>query len=625
MWRAVDFLSLGRDLPFSRTAYYNAKMHRPANPAVGIDLGTTFSVVARLDSSGSPRVVPNADGDLSTPSVVYFHDTSVVVGKEAAKLARYEPAAVAAFAKRDMGKALYHKAVLGNQLPPELIQALILRQLKQDATLALGPFEKVVITVPAYINEPRRKATMDAGRLAGLEVLDIINEPTAAALAYGVRDGFLKAGSRAAHREQILVYDLGGGTFDATLMEIDGLTHRAVASDGDVYLGGLDWDQRIAEYLARQFQAQFQVDLHQEPEAWQGLLNEAEDAKRALSHRSKVVVHFQHGGHAAKIPLTAELLESMTSDLIDRTLFTVKNLLRESGWQWRDLTRILLVGGSSRMPMVQAALERESGLALDRSLLAEEPVALGAAIYAGLLLDPAAQERPEIEVRNISSHPLGVLGFDRRTKVPRRHVLIPRNTPLPATSSASFPTFRAGQHNVAVDVVEGGDDSGRNATRIGRCVVSGLPSGLPAGVRVKVTFAYATNGRLTVTAELPSVQTQMTMVVERPTGLSDEEFAKWRQWIEAGAVLQSSADAKKPEDTVGEPVLELDAGDYIEAETRDEPLLAEEPPPAAELFPLAEPAPAMSAHRVRKGAAAQRQAPKRDAKPDLDDFFNELR
>ena len=341
-------------------------MDHAAKLAVGIDLGTTFSVLARLEGTGSPRVIPNLDGDLSTPSIVYFHEGGVVVGKEAAKLARHEPDAVAQFAKRDMGKALYHKAILGNRLPPELIQALILHRLKQDAAVTLGPFEKVVITVPAYFNEPRRKATMDAGRLAGLEVVDIINEPTAAALAYGVRDGFLEAGGRAARREQILVYDLGGGTFDATLMEIDGLKHRAVATDGDVCLGGIDWDQRIAEYVAQQFKAQFKVDLHQDPAAWQSLLQEAEDAKRALSNRPKVVVHFQHDGHRAAIPLTSELLESMTSDLVDRTMFTVKSLLRESGRQWRDLTRILLVGGSSRMPMVQAALEKESGLALDR-------------------------------------------------------------------------------------------------------------------------------------------------------------------------------------------------------------------------------------------------------------------
>ncbi len=231
---------------------------------------------------------------------------------------------------------------------------------------------------------------------------------------------------------------------------------------------------------------------------------------------------------------------------------------------------------------------------------------MGAAIFAGLLLDPEAQARPEIEVQNISSHPLGVLGVDRHTKVPRRKVLIPRNVPLPATGSGTFPTFRADQRNVAVDVIEGGDDSGQNSTRIGRCVVSGLPAGLPAGTRVKVTFAYATNGRLTVTAEMPAIQAQMTMVVERATGLSEDEIKQWRQWIDAGAVLEITADAQ-----AAEPVLELDAGDYLDLESHDEPIPADEPAPAA-------------APRRRKGAGPGRAEPQRDAGSGLDDFFKEL-
>jgi molecular chaperone DnaK len=592
-------------------------MDRSAKIAVGIDLGTTFSVVARLDSTGNPRVIPNLDGDLSTPSIVYFHDGGVVVGKEAAKLARFEPAAVAQFAKRDMGKAVCHKRILGNRLPPELIQALILRQLKHDASLAVGDFEKVVITVPAYFNEPRRKATMDAARLAGMDVLDIINEPTAAALAYGVQDGFLDPAGRAKRKEQILVYDLGGGTFDATLMEIDGMKYRAVATDGDVCLGGIDWDQRIADHVATQFKAQFKVDLHQDAAAWQTLLQDSEDAKRGLSNRPKVVVHFQHDGNRLAIPLTAEQVESMTSDLVDRTIFTVKNLLRESGRQWRDLTRILLVGGSSRMPMVQAALERESGMALDRSMLAEEPVALGAAVYAGLLLNQESGEHLDMEVQNISSHHLGVLGVDRQTKIPRRKVLIPRYTPLPATGSSLFQTFRDDQHNVAVDVVEGGDDSGQNATQIGRCVVSGLPAGLPAGTRVKVTFAYATNGRLTVTAKLPKVQTQVTMVVERPTGLSEDEITKWQQWIEAGAVLEVAKPAPVGKGDPAEPpgsqaVVELRDDDLLDTEVYDEPLVADEP----EL-------PAIT-RGSRKGGVPKRGSTKSRPGTDMDAFFEEL-
>lgn len=581
--------------------------------AVGIDLGTTFSVVARLDGSGCPRVIPNSEGDLSTPSVVYFHEGGAVVGKEAVKIARFEPDAVAQFAKRDMGKTDYHKAILGHRVPPELVQSLILRRLKQDAAIKLGDFEKAVITVPAYFNEPRRKATMDAGRLAGLEVLDIINEPTAAAFAYGLQDGFLAAGGRSRCHEKILVYDLGGGTFDVTLMEIDGLKYRALATDGDVHLGGIDWDQRIADHVAEEFKAMHEIDLHDDPAAWQALLQEAEDAKRALTSRPKVIVHVNQDGNRANVPLTIDQLESMTGDLVDRTVFTAKNLLREAGCQWRDLTRILLVGGSSRMPMIQKALERESGLALDRSLLTEEPVAMGAAIYAGLMRDPEARDRPEIEVQNISSHPLGVLGIERRTRLPRRKVMIARNTPLPASSASVFPTFRDDQRSVLVKVIEGGDDSGKNATPIGRCVVSGLPPGLPAGTRVKVTFAYATNGRLTVTAELPTVQSQATMTVERASGLTDDDLEKWRRWIAAGAVLETGRDSAGADSAPDEPTYELDSEEYPEAEVCDEDLTSSDQAESTVVEP-ARTAPASK----RTPAAAKADS------GSLDDFLKDL-
>ena len=219
-------------------------MTRHSIPAVGIDLGTTFSLVAHLDSAGRPWTIPNAEGDMLTPSVVLFEGSSVVVGKEAVKAAALEPERIAQFVKRDMGSAVYSKAINGEHLPPEVIQSLILEKLKRDAEAKLGPFRKVVITVPAYFNEPRRKATQDAGHLAGLEVLDIINEPTAAAISFGVQEGFLTAKGEAKRPEKVLVYDLGGGTFDVTLMDIDGKNCTVVATAGDVCLGGIDFPGR---------------------------------------------------------------------------------------------------------------------------------------------------------------------------------------------------------------------------------------------------------------------------------------------------------------------------------------------------------------------------------------------
>ncbi len=221
-------------------------MNESGTPSVGIDLGTTNSVLAYCDQTGRPLTVLNAEGELTTPSVVYFHPSAVVVGREAAKMALFEPQRVAQYAKRDMGNATYRHPVCGHRLPPEVIQASVLRKLTDDARLRLGSFRQVVVTVPAYFNEPRRKATQDAGRLAGLDVIDIINEPTAAAIAFGVQEGFLSETGVARYREQILVYDLGGGTFDATLMELNRRQFRTLGTAGDVHLGGIDWNQRLS-------------------------------------------------------------------------------------------------------------------------------------------------------------------------------------------------------------------------------------------------------------------------------------------------------------------------------------------------------------------------------------------
>jgi molecular chaperone DnaK len=357
-----------------------------STPAVGIDLGTTFSLVAYLDSAGRPWTIPNAEGDMLTPSVVLFEGSSVVVGKEAVKAAAMEPERIAQFAKRDMGSSVYSKAINGEHLPPEVIQSLILEKLKRDAEAKLGPFTKAVITVPAYFNEPRRKATQDAGHLAGLEVLDIINEPTAAAIAFGVEQGFLTPKGESTRAERILVYDLGGGTFDVTLMDIDGKNCTVLATAGDVYLGGIDWDQRIVGFVAEQFQKKFRaIDPRQNPAGHQRLLREAEDAKRALTARETTTISFEYAGHGMRVPVSRHQFEAMTSDLLERTRFTTRNLLKEAGLGWDAITRLLLVGGSSRMPMVQNMLEQEAGRKVDRSLSFDEAVAHGAAIYAGLM------------------------------------------------------------------------------------------------------------------------------------------------------------------------------------------------------------------------------------------------
>ena len=250
------------------------------------------------------------------------------MGVEAEKAAEFEPERVARFAKRDMGEALYHKRILGRRFPPEIVQALILKKLKRDAKVKLDDFKQAVITVPAYFTEPRRKATQDAGRLAGLEVLDIINEPTAAAISYGVQQGFISEDGEATSAETVLVYDLGGGTFDVTLMEIDGLQFNAVATAGDVHLGGIDWDERIVEFLAKQFEMECGVDLRENALALEMLRREAMAAKHSLTARDETLARLNHEGKRAQIQLTRDGFESLTADLLERTRMTVKRLLK---------------------------------------------------------------------------------------------------------------------------------------------------------------------------------------------------------------------------------------------------------------------------------------------------------
>jgi len=500
----------------------------PAGHAVGIDLGMTYSVVAWLDASGKPKTILNSEGDLTTPSVVLFDGDSVVVGKEAAKAAVLEPDNVASFAKRDMGLALYSRKVAGESMPPEVIQSFVLEKLKRDAEVVIGPVQSAVVTVPAFFNEPRRKATQDAAKLAGLELLDIINEPTAAAIAYGSQIGFVDEQGRARQRERVLVYDLGGGTFDVTLMELENRDFTAIATAGDVFLGGTDWDQRLAAHVAEKFMQEHRgIDPRLDAAGLQRLLHESEEAKRSLTAREQTKITFQHVGEVVRVPISRDEFETMSADLLDRTRFTVRSVLKEAHMTWADVTRLLIVGGSSRMPMVQRMLEKESGLKCDRSLSADEAIAHGAAIYAGLLTATARGETPTMKVKNVSSHDLGVLGKEAATGRPRNSIIIPKNTVLPATKGKRFQTSKFDQRKVVINVIEGGDSSGNNATPIGSCIIKDLPPGLPAGTPVDVYFTYAENGRLTVRGQLPNLQRAAELHIERASGLTDAKLADW--------------------------------------------------------------------------------------------------
>ena len=342
--------------------------------AVGIDLGTTFSCVARLDDLGRPQTLDNAEGDKTTPSVMLFEGADVIVGKEAVKAMATDMEAIAECPKRELGHRMFQKALGGRQYPPEALQAWILNKLRSDSAQLIGPIGKVVVTVPAYFDEVRRKCTMDAGYIAGLEVLDIINEPTAAAVAFGFQQGYLGPDSQAGEPKKILVYDLGGGTFDVTVMEIAGTDFRTIATDGDVQLGGRDWDKRLVDYVAEEFIRKFGTDPREDPNTYGRLWREAEDTKRTLSARQKASITCDYQGQAARVEVTREKFEEITQDLLDRTAFTTRQTLQASGLEWKDLDRVLCVGGSTRMPAVFEMLKEVSGVAPDRSVSPDEAV-----------------------------------------------------------------------------------------------------------------------------------------------------------------------------------------------------------------------------------------------------------
>jgi molecular chaperone DnaK len=522
--------------------------------AVGIDLGTSNSAVAWTDASGRTAMIRNIEGDLLTPSVVLFDDEEVVVGKEARNAVAVKPDRVAQWVKRDMGSPVYSRPIRGEYLPPEVIQACVLRKLKADILYSLGPDFGVVITVPAYFDEPRRQATVNAGEMAGLNVLDIVNEPTAAALAFGETLGYLSPdGTGAKAAMAVMVYDLGGGTFDATMLQLAPGDIRTLATDGDVQLGGHDWDLRLLDLVAESFKQFYGLDPRSDPAGLNRLYNSIVEAKHALSARSRATIRVEQGEVSGEIQVTREQFEEITADLLDRTAYTTRQLLAASKLSWSDVQRVLLVGGSTRMPMVSRMLLRLTQLDPAKTVNPDEAVARGAAIYANHLL-AAKQAGPQpvsFQVTNVNAHSLGVQGIEPQTLRKTNVVLIPRNSSLPARFTERFVTKSDNQQTIVVQVLEGESSLPAECTAIGRAVIRDLPPGLPRGWPVDVTFEYGANGRLSVEAVVSGTQNWTSLQIERNTGLSSEHLQGWQQAVDStvgfGAFTPMLNDPARPQ------------------------------------------------------------------------------
>ena len=501
---------------------------------VGRDLGTTYSAIAQLNPEGEPIVIHNADDRPITPSVVLLGENGqVMVGPSPERIAIEDPSRVVEAIKRQMGNKNYFVVYQNKKLTPEFISALILKKLRQDAEQRIGPIANAVITVPYYFNDVRRKATQDAGRIAGLNVIDIINEPTAATLAYAWMRNELGRTDLKMGEKTILVYDLGGGTFDVTVVRYTPTHFRVLATDGDVMLGGIDWSRRIVDHLAEQFKRKFGEDPRENPESLRNFEAAAEDAKRELSGRGQVPISVYHKGKTLTVSITRGDFERMTSDLLQRTKDTTELVLQQAGISPDSLNEVVLVGGSTYMPVVEHMLREVGRREPSRQLLPESAVAQGAAIHAAILearetggksrmAEAVIKRLKAVNTSDVNSHSLGVKITDpeeRSRKI--NHIMIPRNTPIPYEVSQRFVTTSPNQQRIHVYILQGEAADPSACTLIGDFQVVDLPPNLPAGSPVEVTYRYDADGRIRAAArEVTSNRAASTEIV-RESGLDD--------------------------------------------------------------------------------------------------------
>lgn len=487
---------------------------------IGIDLGTTNSCAAVLEA-GAPKVIPNPEGSRTTPSVVAFKKGERIVGESAKRQALTNPNTVSSI-KRKMGTS--EKVELeGKKYTPEEISAMILSYIKDYAESYLGEkVTKAVITVPAYFNDSQRQATKNAGKIAGLEVERIINEPTAAALAYGLEKD---------EGQTILVYDLGGGTFDVSILELGDGVFEVKATAGNNHLGGDDFDERIIEYLVKEFKKENGVDLSKDKMAMQRLKEVAEKAKKDLSGMvsTQVSAPFIAKGDDGEplhldMTLTRAKFEDLISDLVESTLEPVRKALKDAHMTKKDLDKVILVGGSTRVPMVYDLITKELGKEPSREVNPDEVVAMGAAIQGGVLTGDVN----DIVLLDVTPLSLGLetLGGVMTT-------LIPRNTTIPTSKKEVFSTAADNQPAVDINVLQGERSMAKDNKQLGLFKLDGIepaPRGVP---QIEVTFSIDVNGIVNVKAKDLKTQKEQSIVIQNSTGLSDEEIDRMVKEAEA--------------------------------------------------------------------------------------------
>ena len=498
---------------------------------IGIDLGTTNSCVSVMEG-GEPVVIPNSEGDRTTPSVVAFSkDGERLVGKIAKNQAVTNPENTVISIKRDMGTN--KKVKIGaEEFSPQEISAMILQKLKAVAESYLGQkVTEAVITVPAYFSDSQRQATKDAGKIAGLNVLRIINEPTAAALAYGVEKE---------NEQKVLIYDLGGGTFDVSILEIGDGVFEVLATSGNNRLGGDDFDNKIMDFLVEEFKKETGIDLGQDTVAKQRLKEAAENAKKELSQAGQTTINLPFitadatGPKHMNITLTRAKFEELIKDLVAKTIEPVNNALRDAKLQASDLDQVLLVGGSTRVPLVQEEVKKITGKEANKGINPDECVAIGASIQGGVL----SGDVKDLVLLDVTPLSLGLETYGGLfTK------LIERNTTIPTKKTQVFTTAADGQTSVDVHVLQGEREMAANNKTLGRFQLTGIPPAPKNVPQIEVTFDIDANGIVHVSAKDLGTGKEQKIAITSSTNLTEEDINKAIKDAEAHA----SEDAKKKE------------------------------------------------------------------------------
>jgi molecular chaperone DnaK len=471
-----------------------------SSQAIGIDLGTTFSAVAYVNQHGMPEIIPNAHGDRITPSVILFDNDQVVIGIEAKNNAEAYVGQIAQFVKRHMGDPSYRFQYKDKSRTAVQLSALLLQELKKGAEQRLKQTVKyAVITVPAYFGQRERKATIEAGEMAGLKVLKIINEPTAAAVAYGL--------NHRGSKKRCLVYDLGGGTFDVTIIEIQNNVIRVRATEGDPKLGGKEWDERLMDYVAKVFQETYPDEGPLTDKFIQhNLRTRCISAKFALTQRPETRLDVQYRNKPLRITLTREKFEELTKDLLDRTIEKTKTALKEAKYNVEDIDTVLLVGGSTRMPMVRRSIREIFQQEPSTEINPDECVALGAALTAALAAALESGQNPPVDIKtkDVAVHSLGMAVYQHGNLY--NNTIIRKNTPIPTENTIlDFVTTHNGQSMMNLWMLQGDSKNPLECTTLGHFEFYGIPPRDAYASKISVTYRYNQNG--IVELEAKDIQT----------------------------------------------------------------------------------------------------------------------